>query len=222
MAISIPKPCSESWQNMTPTQKGAFCALCSKEVVDFTQMTKQEIVDYLAANKKACGRFETVQLQQLNKIERSSFKWPSIISLASILAISAPITTLGQEPTMQLSDKHKQASEESIHPSNDDYVPIRGIVTENGKPLPAVKIAIIGTEIKAETDFDGNYSLLHEKIKIDSYTLEFSYAGMETKEVKLNKGIKEVNVIMQSHILGELKISKTSLFFNRIKNWFKN
>lgn len=222
MAISIPKPCSESWQNMTPTQKGAFCALCSKEVVDFTQMTKQEIVGYLATNKKACGRFETVQLQQLNKIERSSFKWPSIISLASILAISAPITTFGQEPTIQLSDKHKQVSEESVHPSNDDYVTIRGIVTESNTPMPAVKILVVGTDIKTETDFDGNYSLLLEKSKIDSYTLEFSYVGMETKEVKLNKGIKEVNVIMQNHILGELKISKTSLFFNRIKNWFKN
>lgn len=32
MKISIPKPCNENWNEMTPDQQGAFCKVCSKVV----------------------------------------------------------------------------------------------------------------------------------------------------------------------------------------------
>ena len=62
--ISIPKPCHENWGSMTPYEKGRFCSLCQKTVVDFTGKPKPEIVDYLLANadKNVCGRFGNEQL----------------------------------------------------------------------------------------------------------------------------------------------------------------
>ena len=66
-SISIPKPCHEDWSKMTPNEQGRFCQSCSKSVIDFTKMPKQEVQDYLAVNTgaKFCGRFKVSQLEQI-------------------------------------------------------------------------------------------------------------------------------------------------------------
>jgi hypothetical protein len=67
--ISIPKPCHEDWNKMTPNEKGAFCGKCAKTVVDFTKKTTEEIKDFLIAQsgKKICGRFMSEQLHDTTK-----------------------------------------------------------------------------------------------------------------------------------------------------------
>lgn len=64
MRISIPKPCHENWNEMTPEQQGAFCKGCNKVVVDFSAMSDEEVITYLEQKKeeKTCGRFRTEQL----------------------------------------------------------------------------------------------------------------------------------------------------------------
>lgn len=64
MRISIPKPCHENWNDMTPEQQGAFCKVCNKVVVDFSAMSDEEVIAYLEQKKeeKTCGRFRTSQL----------------------------------------------------------------------------------------------------------------------------------------------------------------
>lgn len=66
--INIPEPCSENWNEMTPTQKGAFCQKCALEVNDFTNKSGNEIRAILAQNigSRVCGRIENVQLAELN------------------------------------------------------------------------------------------------------------------------------------------------------------
>ena len=64
MKISIPKPCNENWNEMIPEQQGAFCKVCSKVVVDFSNMTDEEVIRYFEKKKeeKTCGRFRLSQL----------------------------------------------------------------------------------------------------------------------------------------------------------------
>jgi len=64
LKVSIPKPCHENWAAMSPDDKGRFCSLCAKTVVDFTAMQQPEVEGYLLANadKKVCGRFTNNQL----------------------------------------------------------------------------------------------------------------------------------------------------------------
>ncbi|MBP6732221.1 MAG: hypothetical protein KA149_09190 [Chitinophagales bacterium] len=64
MKISIPKPCNENWNDMTPEQQGAFCKVCSKVVVDFSSMSDEEVLNYFERKKgeKTCGRFRASQL----------------------------------------------------------------------------------------------------------------------------------------------------------------
>ena len=55
--ITILKPCSQLWENLTPDDQGRFCSTCQKIIFDFTQMSDQEIVDYLKVHPcKVCGK----------------------------------------------------------------------------------------------------------------------------------------------------------------------
>ncbi len=63
-AIQIPKPCHESWQEMTPESNGRHCAQCSKTVIDFTGWVQEDIHRYIEQQgpAKICGRFREEQL----------------------------------------------------------------------------------------------------------------------------------------------------------------
>ncbi|GAB2813181.1 hypothetical protein [Ferruginibacter profundus] len=65
--ISIPKPCFEGWDNMTPNEQGRFCTSCAKTVIDFSVMSDEAIQQYFISNydKKICGRFKNIQLQRI-------------------------------------------------------------------------------------------------------------------------------------------------------------
>ncbi len=67
--ISIPEPCSENWNEMTPTEKGAFCQKCALEVIDFTNKSSDEIRQVLAQNigNHACMRIKNTQIDELNE-----------------------------------------------------------------------------------------------------------------------------------------------------------
>jgi hypothetical protein len=64
VALTVPQPCAESWDAMTPTATGRHCAACQKTVVDFTLKTDAEILAMLAtaAGGRTCGRFAAGQL----------------------------------------------------------------------------------------------------------------------------------------------------------------
>jgi len=65
--ISIPTPCHERWEGMTPTAQGRFCGQCKKNVTDFSGMSNEQVTAYMQLNagKKMCGRFKNTQLQSI-------------------------------------------------------------------------------------------------------------------------------------------------------------
>lgn len=62
--LQIPEPCQENWNEMTPENKGRFCGSCQKTVVDFTEMSDEQVKHYLLDNKhkNTCGRFYATQI----------------------------------------------------------------------------------------------------------------------------------------------------------------
>lgn len=64
--LRIPNPCSENWETMSPQEKGRFCSVCNKCVIDFTQKQPQEIVRIIDEKKdeEVCGRFYKHQLNK--------------------------------------------------------------------------------------------------------------------------------------------------------------
>ena len=66
--VKIENACSENWNEMAPTEKGAFCQVCATNVIDFTNKSSLEIKQLLLANSgnSVCGRIKEQQLEQLN------------------------------------------------------------------------------------------------------------------------------------------------------------
>lgn len=63
---------------MQPTERGAFCSSCSKNLYDFTKMTDAQIADVIRnSTEKVCGRFRNDQLvppQQLPAVTISAMR----------------------------------------------------------------------------------------------------------------------------------------------------
>lgn len=94
--IHIPDPCHEDWSKMTQEDKGKFCHVCSKTVVDFSNQSEEQINQYVLANshQRICGRFKKEQLfqpeQRLeNKIVFKLPSWLFPINLTPVRAFTA-------------------------------------------------------------------------------------------------------------------------------------
>jgi hypothetical protein len=66
LKITIPKPCHENWNQMTPSEQGRHCASCNTIVIDFSLMSAQEIQKFFKEQKgsKTCGYFKSSQLDE--------------------------------------------------------------------------------------------------------------------------------------------------------------
>jgi hypothetical protein len=94
--ITIPKPCHEDWNKMTPNKNGRFCGSCSKNVVDFTNMMPDEIQDYFQQHSNVCGRFKNSQLNSLtiqipNRVLYSQTHYHKIFLLALFITMGTTL-----------------------------------------------------------------------------------------------------------------------------------
>lgn len=94
--ITIPKPCQEDWDKMTPEENGKFCGSCSKSVVDFTSMLPDEIQVYFQNNSNICGRFKNSQLDSLtiqipSRILYSQTQYHKMFLLALLVAMGTTL-----------------------------------------------------------------------------------------------------------------------------------
>ncbi len=62
--VSIPKPCHENWNSMSPKDKGRHCNVCEKTVFDFTNKTDEYIVKTFEQNHNICARLKNIQLDR--------------------------------------------------------------------------------------------------------------------------------------------------------------
>ena len=83
---------------MTPTSHGAFCKSCANEVIDFTQMSDEDVKHYLlnSSNEKLCGRFKQQQIDRItinlpaNIFSRRIAGWKKFMAIV-LLAFSSTL-----------------------------------------------------------------------------------------------------------------------------------
>jgi hypothetical protein len=196
IAISIPTPCHENWQNMNPTEQGRFCLSCKKEVIDFSAMTDGEIVHYLKKRKgETCGSFLPEQLDHSIIVPKeSSFSWKYFFQ------ILLPAFLFSQKPQAQnLSPSILKTS--AYNPSPNDVVIvvggmvaikrpdkiIKGIIIDSltGGRIPFTTIKIKESNTSVSADSTGFFSI---RIKNhDKYvTLIITSIGYQAKELSIN------------------------------------
>ncbi|KGO93541.1 carboxypeptidase-like regulatory domain-containing protein [Flavobacterium subsaxonicum] len=176
--ISIPTPCHENWETMSPTDKGRFCASCQKNVVDLTKASDRQVAAAFRESDNLCGRFLKSQLERDLIIPKEKNK----LWLAASAAV-VTLLTIGNNQMFAQSPVNTEQTEgktDEIDASTSQTRTIKGtVLDETNMPLPGVKVKIKNSNtLGAQTDFDGHFTIQASAGDI----LIFSYIGLCTKE----------------------------------------
>ena len=121
--ITIPKPCHEDWNKMTPNDNGRFCGSCSKNVVDFTNMLPDEIQVYFQKHSNVCGRFKNSQLDSLtiqipNRVLYSQTHYHKMFLLALFIAMGTTLFSCADKNGNKQKIDKVEVVEDSIKASH--------------------------------------------------------------------------------------------------------
>lgn len=228
--LTIPTPCHEDFNKMTPTEKGKFCKQCNKEVIDFTELSNRAVSLQIKQGKSLCGRFKVSQLNQEFELHQTN-RFPRVaaaVVLASTLFSVVP--SFAQKSTEKVTQSMLQKAVLQQNDSLEKFILFKGKVNDDTGELPGVKVTLKGTSITSETDFHGNFSIKIPNTKRKSIILVFSYLGYEQKEIDILTLKKPLIVTLQedASILGGMVavggyvvVEKKSSIFKRIGNLFK-
>lgn len=207
ISISIPKPCHENWQEMTPVEKGKFCGSCQKAVYDFTRSSDREIIVKFNSESNICGRFLSNQLNRDLVIpkERNGIWIAGILSFLSIVN-----QEIFAQEKVKLEQSEKKVSEETFVHNFKTEKKISGTITDNINFLPAVNIINKRTQYQTTSDFNGNFEIIAQK----SDEIEFQYLGMENKTVIIDSQ-EHVTIFMKDSITGEVTAMVGGVFFRK-------
>ncbi len=175
MAFSVPTPCTEPWAAMTPTAAGRHCSRCQHEVVDFSGMSKTEVVAWLAqpAAGSVCGFFRAGQFARpaVPRWRRWLVAAVALLGLKPLLVACQASTTAAGAGTggTEQADAHATAPK--------GQVTIRGRVLDDstGLGVPGAEIFIADTKYGAVADEQGNFS----------FTMPEKWAPVQQGQVQL-------------------------------------
>ena len=205
--FSIPEPCSEKWNEMTPTEKGAFCDKCSHEVNDVTSMSNAQIRDLLLKNegKRTCVRISSHQQDSLNEdfriIDLSKKQHMQRAMLFSLLVVFG-FTLFSCTSPEQISELHQLqkaaltfnsteaketeptvTNESVVTEENDSIEPIKEVVHPMEKP--ELELYMLGEPILYEQQVD---SIETTCVRVEHITM-----GMMISEpLRIEPELKEI------------------------------
>ena len=191
--LAVPKPCHENWNNMTPSEKGRFCASCQKQVVDFTRMSDSKVAMFFKKPAgSVCGRFMSDQLNHDLEIPRKRIPWVKYFFQFALPAflLSAKAKAQGEVKilkgdTIAMPLKGKVAVGTPLTCNNEQRSlekNIKGKIIDNdGKGIAGATLVIKGTTIGTAADNAGNFQLKYNGEK-DKIVLAASCIGFEAIE----------------------------------------
>jgi hypothetical protein len=212
--IYIPEPCHEEWEKMTPNKQGAFCSSCSKTVVDFSNKSDKEIEEYLLDNldKKICGRFKAVQVDEMPrlKIEAPKIHFPRYLfplsyspvrAFAMALFVVASVAIAGCSASDgSFSGEKDEQQIERRHTGAVEYKPDTNAVRNNNNTDTTDQKAQLNFNQQLMGGVSVNWAKNHDStaVKIDT-TQEIRMLGEvyikpdTTKEINSNQDTLKTN-----------------------------
>lgn len=238
--LSIKKPCSENFSSFSKTNDGGFCQSCKKNVIDFTNMSDQEILSYVNNSKnETCGLFLESQLKtykipenkktsKMTSIFASHFFGLSLLSLLSFNSAFSQDKKVVNE-IVKIDSQNQGAIQDST--KIDRKISVEGIVNDLKGPLPGANIYLKNTKIGVQSDINGKFKF-PIPLKVDD-VLIVSFIGFKDKEIQIkdskNSDKLEIEIkLKQSDIvfLGEVSTNKVytskKTFFQKLKSIFTN
>ena len=187
--VSIPTPCHEDWNKMSPESNGRFCNSCEKTVVDFTSKSQSEIKSYLDnTNDKICGRFKTsdvyipvVAEKSTNHFKNSWFKskWLALTALISLNSFSKKANAQGmpvihrEEPDTVIPKEAYKKTSTVIHGW------IKSVDAAKGIAQVEIRIYSGGKEIAFTKNFtNGSYFITIPENMIWDFKVDIEYSSL--------------------------------------------
>lgn len=210
--LAIEEPCHEDWNTMTPQEQGRYCGVCSKVVVDFTNMSDREVLNLLDTTKNGdtCGQFTQTQLQKTYHYpvqETNSFSLRAVLlgaTLTSVLGLEScrpnkhVVGKISSFQTMQSANEDTLRNEELMVRGNmiatynhqDDKRITGKVMGEGSIPLQGATVQLFSSKDLAlgssRTDEKGIFSLALDWKKEPTY-YRISRPGFESIDVVINQ-----------------------------------
>ena len=169
--LQIPEPCHESWDKMTPGDKGRFCDSCQKTVHDFTGMSDAQLIAFFKkpSNGSVCGRFYNDQLERDFEIPRKRIPWLKYFFQFAIPVFLTSLKSYSQGKPMIKENNDAvictniisgdiAIMERTVVPVVKNEI-LGKVIDENGKGIPYATVIIKGTRNGASCDSVGNFYL---------------------------------------------------------------
>jgi CarboxypepD_reg-like domain len=238
--LSIKKPCSENFSSFSKTNDGGFCQSCKKNVIDFTNMSDQEVLFYLK-NKTSttCGLFlesqlKTYQILDNTKTSKIATSFASHFFNLSLLSLLTFNSAFSQDKRVVNEivkiDSQNQASIQDSTKTNRK-ISVAGIVSDEKGPLPGANVYLKNSGIGVQSDINGRFKF-SRPLQINDILI-ISFIGYEDKEVLIkdnkNNDNLEINIRLKESqlvLLGEVSTDKVytskKTFFQKLKSIFTN
>jgi hypothetical protein len=223
LQLSIPEPCHESWQQMTPTEQGRFCNACAKEVIDFSMMTDTEVLNYFTkiTQENVCGRALPSQLERTiskpkEPKKRLFWYWNYMVMFFIFFGKgNAAKAQGGIKPDTELSPVKNSDIRGEIIKVRDVNLDASRVITGkimdmDRNPVSFASVKIKGTTNGVAADANGTYSMRINPNDV----IVISGAGFKTIEVpvgiqttlntvleKSNTPLKEVVVTIAGGVM---------------------
>lgn len=187
------------------------CAVCDREIMDFSMKTDAEVLAYLQRNTgKICGRFSPQQLERPllePRMAKRSALTAIAASFAALMAAQNPVNGQAASPvgTEQIPEPDerevlgKMAYFDFLEP--DSMRTISGkVLTESGQPFHPVTVYFSRTDFHVICEKDGSFQL---KIPLDTLKnnpleIHIGSPGFDPKTVLLSDRILTEDIALST------------------------
>lgn len=156
MKINIPQPCPADWEQMRIGAIGRHCEQCEKTVVDFTLMSREEIVLFLMLNQgnAICGRFrknqldyycleEMITMQQLRKMPPKKAALFLSLACAVLASCQNPASDSAQIPLTNSTEITASAKSNDVFPIDSSATDSTKLNSNQSQINPPKKDSIV-------------------------------------------------------------------------------
>lgn len=188
--LRVATPCSVSWDSMEGDERVRHCALCSLNVYNFAEMTREEVQALLARSEgRVCARLYrradgTVLTRDCPRGLREFRRRASRAAAAAVAALlSLPALAFGgatcKKPRLEIHGSGVRLTVEQLATAQPAV--FTGVVVLNGDPVPGVNVVlrdeITGRTVTTVTNGKGAFTLV--SLTDGSYRVDVTLEGVE-------------------------------------------
>jgi len=177
LTLTVPEPCGENFNKMTPVKGGKFCDSCEKTIVDFRTMSDYQILRFYKENNgKICGVFNQKQLNRAMPFPMEvapSKNWKAVAALAAGLLFSGGLVSQTTIPTIGKTTATTQIINKGEQPkaSTTPNQTIKGRVIANFELIVPANLKEIEVTV-SYTGYESQTLLFNEKYAIPNKPID--------------------------------------------------